>query len=453
MSQSNKSFNHRPKKVPSSRLARLTTFGSLAAKVAGNVVLSGAKQLASGESPSLKRSILQPKNIEQLASKLSELRGAAMKLGQLLSMDAGDLLPSELSQLLATLRDNASAMPHKQLVAELKMAWGENWLDGFSHFELSPFASASIGQVHLAYLDSGEKVAVKVQYPGIAKAINSDVDNVALLLKMSGLLPEHIQIDQLLAEAKKQLLAEADYRLEASYIDLYRSQITRECFVIPEVYPNYSQGEILVMSYLDGVAIDTIVNQPQATKNQVIRQLTSLFFDELFRFRLMQTDPNFANYLYQEESERIVLLDFGATREVPEAVSTGYLKLITAGMKRDKTAMVEAAKAIGFFDDDISCDYLEQILDILILACQPLDVDGEYDFANSGLAQKIKDKGLAINREKHQWHTPPVDAIFIHRKIAGLYLLAAKLNAQVNVRQLFLPYAELGNDFDGSDAL
>lgn len=427
-------------KVPVSRLARLSKMGALVAKVAGNVAYQGAQEWRKGQSPSLNQLLLQPKNIEQLAQKLSHLRGAAMKLGQLLSMDAGELLPAELSGLLARLRNDAEPMAHKQLVAILAAQWGPNWIDKFSHFELRPFASASIGQVHLAYDETVQKCAVKVQYPGIKDSISSDVDNVASLLKLSGLLPSHLNLAPLYQEAKQQLLAEASYLTEARYISAYQAQLKSSEFVLPVVDTDLSNDDILVMSYLEGVAIDTCTNQSQAVRDSLASRLIGLFFQELFGFKLMQTDPNFANYLYQPDTNKIGLLDFGATRAIPEHISQGYLALINAGAQQDQSAMLDAARAIGFFKQDIDPHYLEQVLTIFALACEPLRHDGPYHFGQSQLAQRIKAAGMAVNRDKSQWHTPPVDALFIHRKLAGLYLLAAKLDAKVDVRELFAAY-------------
>ncbi|NTS76278.1 AarF/ABC1/UbiB kinase family protein [Catenovulum sp. SM1970] len=429
------------KKVPTSKLARFGKLGGLAAQVAGNVLVGGAKQLSKGRSPKLSELVLQPKNIENLADKLAQLRGAAMKVGQLLSMDAGDLLPEELSQLLSKLRSDAHPMPHKQLIQVLNENWGHDWLDQFSHFELRPFASASIGQVHLAYTERGAKLAVKVQYPGVRESIDADVDNVAKLLKLSGLVPEQIELDTLLEEAKKQLKVEADYQQEAAFVRRYFSALNQNShFVIPEVLLGKSTENILMMSYLDGQVIDKAVGQPQVQRDHIATQLIKLFFAELFDFKLMQTDPNFANYLYQANTRQIVLLDFGATREIPDAISAGYLALIHAASVGDEEAMKAAAGQIGFFKQDIEADYLQQILAIFQLATEPLRTEGEYDFAATDLAYRIKQAGMAINRRQDQWHTPPVDAIFIHRKLAGLYLLAAKLKAKVDVKGLFAPY-------------
>ena len=145
------------------------------------------------------------------------MRGAAMKVGQMLSMDAGEFLPPEWEPILATLRQGADAMPKSQLLETLNSQWGEGWARQFRYFSFEPIASASIGQVHKAQLHTGEFLAVKVQYPGVAQSIDSDVNNIGRLLKLSGMLPKGFAIDELLEQAKSQLKAEADYHQEAKY--------------------------------------------------------------------------------------------------------------------------------------------------------------------------------------------------------------------------------------------
>ncbi len=408
------------------------------------MVLEGAKQLSRGQKPQTANLLLTVKNVEQITNKLSHLRGAAMKLGQIVSMDAGELISPEFSAVLAKLRKEASPMPHKQLVTVLKNNWGENWLDEFSQFELRPFAAASIGQVHLAYLATGEKLAVKIQYPGVADSIESDVDNVATLLRLSGLLPSHLEITPLLEQAKKQLQDEANYQLESSYIEQYQAHLDADEFSLPQVYPNLSTPAILVMGYVDGRPIEYAVNQPQEVRNRIVEQLIRLFLQELFDFRLMQTDPNFANFLFDQETGKIGLLDFGATRAIPEHVSEGYLALIKAGLEGNSDSVESAAREIGFFKGELEQGYLANILKIFELACEPVQFNGAYDFAKSQLATRIKTIGLQIGKQTSQWHTPPVDALFIHRKVAGLYLLACKLEAKVNVNKL-LSESTFGN--------
>lgn len=427
--------------IPTSRFSRFAKLGSMAGKVAGNMLVSGAKGALKGESWNNKNLLLQPKNIEHLARQLAHLRGAAMKLGQLLSMDAGDLLSPELAKLLAMLRADANPMPHKQLIGVLKTQWGDNWIDTLSHIELRPFAAASIGQVHHAVTEQGNKLAVKIQYPGIAQSVQSDVDNVMTLLTLSRLLPKDLDIKPLVAEAKKQLLAEADYQLEGSYLQSFGSLLANEPrYIVPALYEQYSTKQILAMEYVEAQPIEELDSLTQAQRDHIASDFISLFFHELFDFKLMQTDPNFANFQYQIASERIVLLDFGATREVPDKLSDGYRALLSAASNNDRQSAFSAAVAIGYFQDDIVDSYKNNVLDLFMLACEPLRSEQAYDFGSSDLAMRLKNAGMAMSTDAQQWHTPPVDALFIHRKLAGLYLIAAKLQAKVNVKQLFQVY-------------
>jgi predicted unusual protein kinase regulating ubiquinone biosynthesis (AarF/ABC1/UbiB family) len=145
-----------------------------------------------------------------------------MKLGQMLSLDAGDMLPAELTAILARLRDSAHHMPPAQLQKVLAAQWGADWRRRFVHFDPRPLAAASIGQVHRARLPDGRELAIKVQYPGVAESIDADVDNVATLLRLSNLLPASLDIAPLLAQAKHQLHEEADYVREAAQMRRYR---------------------------------------------------------------------------------------------------------------------------------------------------------------------------------------------------------------------------------------
>ena len=430
-----------PRTVPTSRLSRFAKLGSLATGVATNMLVDGAKSALTGKGWDNKSLLLQPKNIEKLATQLSHLRGAAMKLGQLLSMDAGDLLSPELAQLLALLRSDANPMPHKQLVEVLKEQWGDDWLARFSHIELRPFAAASIGQVHLAYKENGEQLAVKIQYPGIAKSVVSDVDNVISLLTISRLLPKDLNIKPLISEAKAQLLAEADYKLEADYLTRYKNALaTNPHFKVPNVYPEHSTQQVLTMEYVKAEPIESITELPNNQKSFVAAQLIDLFFKEMFEFKLIQTDPNFANFHYQLDTQKIVLFDFGATREISSELSHAYLALFKAGSENNREDVLRAASHIGYFKNDLVDEYKNNVIDLFLMACEPLRVNGEFDFKNSELALKIKNAGLALSAQSQQWHTPPVDALFIHRKLAGLYLIAARLGAKIDVKTLFQHY-------------
>jgi predicted unusual protein kinase regulating ubiquinone biosynthesis (AarF/ABC1/UbiB family) len=428
-------------KVPKGRLSRFSKLGSLASRVAGNMLAEGISELAKGNRPQLKDLLLTPSNALRVADQLAQMRGAAMKVGQLISMDAGDMLPPELSDLLARLRSDAKSMPEKELLDLLEDEWGESWREAFIQFPLNPIAAASIGQVHKVITKDLKRLALKIQYPGIKQSINSDVDNVATLIKMTGLLPKNMKIKPLLAAAKQQLHEEADYLLEARRMGQYAQVIADdEAFVMPQVDEHYSTANVLAMTFLDGVPIESLISAPQATRDHVASQLLRLFFKELFDFYLMQTDPNFANYQYDPDTNKIVLLDFGATREFPAELVEGYLHLLQGAYHQDKQAVASAALKIGLSSEVLPQKVLNVVSELCFQACEPLYGDSPYDFADTDLARRLQEQGIALGLEKSYAHTPPIDAIFLHRKIGGLFLLAIKLKAKIDVRGLFAPY-------------
>ena len=220
--------------IPSGRLSRFGQFGRLAGGVAGGMLAEGARRLAEGERPRMREMLLTPGNVARVADRLSHLRGAAMKLGQMISMDAGDMLPPELADIMARLRERAHPMPPAQLQQVLARDWGRDWRDRFARFDASPLAAASIGQVHRAITRDGRDLAIKVQYPGVADSIVADVDNVATLLRVSNLLPRGLDIAPLLAEAKRQLAEEADYRREGEQMVRFGALLAgKDDYVVP----------------------------------------------------------------------------------------------------------------------------------------------------------------------------------------------------------------------------
>ena len=438
MNNSDKPGDSGSSRVPSGRLSRLTRLGSLATTVAGGMVAEGARQIAKGNRPKASELLLTPANARRVADQLAQLRGAAMKVGQLMSMDTGDLLPPELTDILARLRADAKPMPLSQLASILEAGWGKGWNTRFKQFSFEPIAAASIGQVHSAHTKSGRHLALKIQYPGIRESIDSDVNNVATLLRVSGLLPKHMDIEPLFEEAKRQLRSEADYALEADWIRQYQSLLAgSDDYILPTVHSDFCTENILAMSYLEGEPVESLTGAPQDVRNRVIHLLLSLLFREIFEFRLVQTDPNFANYQYNHETQQLVLLDFGATRVYPEAMTEAYRRLMQGALTQNREQMNAAAETIGFFGKRIKQAQRESVLDVFQQACEPLCYDGMFDFGASTLVKRLKTVGMKLSTEEEFWHTPPADALFLHRKLAGLYLLGAKLNAQVNVHEIF----------------
>jgi predicted unusual protein kinase regulating ubiquinone biosynthesis (AarF/ABC1/UbiB family) len=428
--------------VPSSRLARLTRLGSMTAGVAGNMALGGMVQLGRGQRPEWRDLLLTPANVTRIADQLAKMRGAAMKIGQLVSMDTGDVLPPELSQIMARLRDDAHFMPPAQLKKVLAAQWHEGWLRDFARFDVRPIAAASIGQVHRAQLRDGRDMAIKVQYPGVARSIDSDVANVGALSRMSGMLPSGFAIDPYLAEAAAQLHEETDYLREAACLNRFRDLLKgAEGVSLPQVYDDWSTGSILSMSFVSGKPIEEAADENLLRRNAIMGRLIDLTLKEIFDFRLMQSDPNFANYRYDSDTGDIILLDFGATRELSTDLSNSYKAFLRFGMAGEFERLEEAAVSIGFLDDTISQDHRRQCLDLMRLAFEALRVD-VFDFTNAKLTQDMQHGGEALARDGFIPPVVPMDVLYLQRKFGGMFLLGARLRAKLPVAQIMAPYLE-----------
>ena len=429
------------KAVPFRRLSRVAGLGGMAAKIAGGMAVNGAKQFASGARPSLTDLMMTPANARKVTAQLSNMRGAAMKIGQMISMDSGDILPKEFADILAQLRSDAQHMPRAQLDQVLREQWGEDWPARFMSFQYQPIAAASIGQVQRADLPSGEKLAIKVQYPGVRESIDSDVNNVAGLLKLTGLVPKDMDVSPIIEEGRRQLHEEADYLREAAYLELFGSLLSGDDdFEVPAYFPELSTDRVLAMSYIESLPIESLLSAPQETRNRVVRLLIELLLKELFEFGAMQTDPNFANYRYNNRAQKLVLLDFGASREVSKEIAFSYKQIMRAALSGDIYASFDAAAHIGFISGDMPERFKSAILDIIDTALEPLGVDADFDFGENLLAAKMRDKAMRLAGERELWHLPPPETVFIQRKIGGMYMLATRLRAQVNVRALMLKY-------------
>lgn len=424
-------------RVPSGRLSRLARFGGLATNIAGGMALDGARQLAAGKRPSMSDLLLTPANAAKVTDQLAQLRGAAMKLGQLVSMDAGEMLPPELAEILARLRSDAQHMPERQLQTVLTQRWGRDWQAKFQSFTPRPFAAASIGQVHRARTRDGRDLAVKIQYPGVARSIDSDVDNVATLLRLSNLLPKSLDIAPLLVEAKRQLHEEADYAREGACLSTFaRLLADAPDYRVPGFHADLSGPEILAMDYVHGMPVEALARAGQDERDRVMLLLSTLTLRELFEFRLMQTDPNFANYRYDRASGRLILLDFGATRAFPQAVVDGYRRLFEAALADHADAARDAMIALGLFSERAVERHRKSIDAIIGHGLDLFRREGVFDFGQVEAANAMRAEGLEIAADRANWHIPPVDALFLQRKIAGVYLLANRLKARVDVRAL-----------------
>ena len=435
--------DRRYRSVPSSRAARLGAFGRLAGGVAGGVLGEGARRMVRGERPRMRDLLLTPGNIGRVTERLSHLRGAAMKMGQMISMDAGDLLPPELSEILAQLRSQAHRMPPAQLRDVLDAEWGRDWRTRFARFDATPIAAASIGQVHRAVLPDGRELAIKVQYPGVRESIDADVDNVATLLRMTGALPRELDLAPLLAEAKRQLREEADYEREAAQMTRFADLLEGDPrYRVPRPAPELTTARALAMDYLVGRPIEELESQPQDVRDAAMRDLIALVLREMFEFGAMQTDPNFANYRYDPESRQLILLDFGAARDVDPPTAESYRAIMRAGLSGDPDTVRELCVEAGFIGRT-AVERHRALIDRMIgIIVTEMNRPGPFDIGDRAFVVTLREQGMEMAADRTTWHVPPVETLFVQRKISGTALLAARMKARVDVRELVRPYLE-----------
>ncbi len=427
--------------VPASRLARMTQLGGMTLGVAGNMAVGGMAELGRGRRPAMRDLLLTPRNLSRIAARLAEMRGAAMKIGQLVSMDTGDVLPPELAEIMARLRSDAHTMPPSQLKQVLNTHWPQGWLGQFARFDVHPIAAASIGQVHRAQLKDGRDVAIKVQYPGVAKSIDSDVANVGALIRMSGLLPKGFELAPYLEEARLQLHEETDYLREANHLSDFRDLLgDDDRFLLPRVQSDWTTDSILTMDFIDSVDIESLVGAPQDTRDKVATTLVELMLRELFEFGQMQTDPNFANYRYQSETDRIVLLDFGATRVIDPSIVDMYRGILASGREGDIDALRKHATVLGLFSDDTEERHTARILRMIEMIFDEIGAEPLLDFGATDLPSRMQAEGMALAEDGFVPPPLPIDALFLQRKFGGMFLLAARMKARVPVAGLLEPY-------------
>jgi len=431
----------RPSRVPSHPVSRLAGVGRLTAGIAGRTLLEGAKRLGRGEVPAASDLFLTPLNVTRISDELAKMRGAALKLGQLISMDAGEFLPRELADIMERLRSGADFMPANQLHAVLEKNWGTGWKEAFDEFDMHPVAAASIGQVHKATAKDGRALAVKVQYPGVRRSIDSDIDNVVMLFRLSGLAPPQIHLKPLVEAAKRQLHQETDYLREAEMMQEYgwhASQIQGLC--TPEPLPELTTDEVLTMTFVHGNAIENTSQYGQDTADKIMEQMIRLFMEEVYTFGLIQSDPNFANYVYDGNAKTIGLLDFGATLNIKPVVSENYRKLLNAGLKENRGELRAAAIASGIYSEHIDKRYEARILVMVLTVFRELKQNPIFDFSTDQVLDKIREDGMELAKDPNFHEIPPIEFIYLQRKVAGMYLLGRRLKARVPILKILEEY-------------
>lgn len=376
--------------------------------------------------------------VEYLIKELGQLKGSAMKVGQTLSMYGEHLLPKEVNDLLKTLQQDSPALEWAAIRKVLVKELGEEMLKELE-FDEEALACASIGQVHKARVkETGQILAVKIQYPGVDAAVETDLKLLKFILNVTEMVPRGARFDQVFAEIKEMFHQEVNYELERNYGERFHELLANDKhYVIPKTHPRYCTRKVLAMDFVEGVRADheSVQNLSQERRNRLGLSFLDLYLRELMDFKLMQTDPHLGNYLVQVDpagdQDKLVLLDFGAARAVPPDFLKSYLLLMEGGFNRDPRLIEKGGRQLGLLLPDDPMVLVDDYIKICNLITEPFH--GVYDWGNSDLPRRTATAVTHI-ASSYRLRAPPRELVFLDRKLGGVFIFLSVLKCVLDAR-------------------
>ncbi len=417
-------------KIPTSLFKRGSKLIGLASKVALEEVSSRFKTWENEKEKLLSKIELT----QDIVKTLSELKGASMKMGQLMSLDLGDYLPPELVKILGELHQKSTFLPFDTIDKILREELGEKY-HHLTNISQTPIAAASIGQVHKATL-KGKEIVIKIQYPGIAESIPSDMRILEIILKQLLILTRKSETDlsPVLEEIKEVLLREVNYKNEIQMHQRYRKAFENREFIIPEPFQEYSSGKILCQEFIEGTSITDWIKKAPSTedRHRIADLLVKLYLEEIFIHHIVQTDPNPGNFLMTSDN-RMVLIDFGAVKEYDNSFVEGYRKILIASHEKDTKMILSESYKVNFIDERESEEAKEIYLEMMDYLTEPFRLESYFDFSDKDFFNRSRDLSIKMSL-KCRYSPPPKDLIFLHRKLAGIFIFLKKLDVKIRLK-------------------
>ena len=414
---------------------RFMKLASMTASIATKTVSNSIKNLtADEEQKNAARSQLFQDIGIQIADTLGEMKGAVMKVGQIASQYK-DIFPPEVAKAISKLQRQAPAMPFAEIKAQVEKELGKPLDKIFKHFDETPFAAASIGQVHKAILPNGEQVVVKVQYPGVDEACESDLKQVRLALRLMGVLKIDRKLqDRLFQEIQESLDNELNYQIEAQNLEVARTfhAALDDKIIIPQVFKDYSSRHILTLSLEQGENIETASTWSQRTRNTLGRRLLRAMGQEIFYLKRFHCDPHPGNFAFREDGS-VIIYDYGGVKTLSSDVVYHFKQLIHAARAQDIAEIeqhldaLQAISALGKFPEDLYLQWLEVLM-------RPLTT--HYDFAENSAHH---DGVELVKSSLKYWDVfkPSPDTLMVNRTVSGHYWNLIHLKVHDNLNDVF----------------
>jgi predicted unusual protein kinase regulating ubiquinone biosynthesis (AarF/ABC1/UbiB family) len=421
---------------------RFIKLGGLAGRVGASVIGGQVLDVARlGPAKQIRRTENLVRNASRIAETLGEMKGAAMKVGQMLSLHEG-MLPPEVAEVLRALQSEAPRVPAEVMEYEIRGSI-ESYDELFAELDFEAFAAASIGQVHRGRLRDGRQVAVKIQYPLIDEIVKADLKNLKTLLRaLLGLITD-IDFEPIWSELRDRLLEELDYRHEAAHMRRM-AELHGEVpeIIIPEVVDEATTRNILTMEYVGGIGPSEACSDAfdKGMRDRWGGVLAEFLMRGLMEHRLLHADPNLANFAFREDGT-VVVYDFGCVKEVPEVLARGYAELLVAASEGRGAEVPGILLGMGVhmidgerLPSDVVDPYVEMFGEIL-------RAEPPYTFGEDGeLYRRLFDLGFA-NMEYGRDIVFPEDAIFVNRSLGGHFGNLSRLGATGPWRDIVLRYA------------